>query len=166
MVKKSLILILFTTLTFAQKDTIFATDTLISHVRVINYDLNKVGYFEFDSIKGKIYNSISTNKVEKVIYENAKIEVFCDLISTKKFLSTTENITINYGNRDSLWNDDQIYNLITSDLTKYNSLIDALNYMGNEGWKVIGSYSSSSNSYLVEHYILKKELIKTNKYKL
>ena len=54
MVKKSLILILFTTLTFAQKDTIFATDTLISHVRVINYDLNKVGYFEFDSIKGKI----------------------------------------------------------------------------------------------------------------
>ena len=88
--------------------------------------------------------------------------MFCDLISTKKFLGTKETININYGTRDSLWQDDKIYTLIASDLKKYNSIIDALNYMGNEGWKTISSYSTSHNSYIVEHFILKKEIQKQN----
>ena len=86
--------------------------------------------------------------------------MFCDLISTKKFLSTTQTITINYGNRDSLWLDQKIQTLTVGELKKYSSIIDALNYMGNEGWKTISSYSTSYNSYIVEHYILKKEIKK------
>ena len=78
----------------------------------------------------------------------------------KKFLGTEESITINYGNRDSLWLDQKIQILTASELKKYNSIIDALNYMGNEGWKTISSYSTSYNSYIVEHYILKKEITK------
>ena len=163
--RRVLIAFFFTSLTFAQNDSIFAKDTIISSVRIVNYNQDAIKYFYFDSIKGKTSDFLSLEKVEKVVFENKKIEVFCDLISKKKFLSNKESITINYGNRDSLWKDDQIYNLITSDLAKYSSIINALNYMGNEGWKVIGSYSTSSNSYLVEHYILKKEILKTNNLK-
>ena len=143
----------------AQNDTIYTSDTIISSVRIMNQDDISLRYFYLDSNKKKT-KTLPLEKINKVIYENNTIEVFCDLVSTKKFLGTKETITINYGNRDSLWNTDEIYTLISNELKKYNSSIDALNYMGNEGWKTISSYSTSYNSYIVEHFILKKEIIK------
>ncbi len=143
----------------AQSDTIYTTDTILSSVRIMNHDKNFLRYFYLDSI-GKQTKTISLEKIKKVVYENDKIEVFCDLVSTKKFLGTTHTISINYGNRDSLWLDQKIQTLTESELKKYNSIIDALNYMGNEGWTTISSYSTSYNSYIVEHYILKKEIKK------
>jgi hypothetical protein len=143
----------------AQSDTIFTADTIISSIRIMNQDESFLRYFYIDSI-GKQTNKISLEKINKVVYENDKIEVFCDLVSTKKFLGRAHSITINYGNRDSLWLDQKIQTLTISELKKYNSIIDALNYMGNEGWKTISSYSTSYNSYIVEHYILKKEIKK------
>ena len=81
-------------------------------------------------------------------------------MSRKKFLGTEEVITVNYGDRDSLWIDKKIYTLMSNDLKKYNSIINALNYMGNEGWETLRSYSTSHNSYTIEHYILKKQITK------
>ena len=144
---------------YAQNDTIYLADTIISSVRVINQDEHRLQYFYLDSIK-KYTSSIPLEKIERVVYEDKKIEVFCDLISKKKFLGTEETIIINYGNRDSLWIDEKIYTLMSKDIKKYNSIIDALNYMGNEGWKTINTYSTSQNSYTIEHYVLKKEIIK------
>ena len=143
----------------AQNDTIYTSDTIISSVRIMNQDDISLRYFYLDSNKKKT-KTLPLEKINKVIYENNTIEVFCDLVSTKKFLGTKETITINYGNRDSLWNTDEIYTLISNELKKYNSSIDALNYMGNEGWKIINTYSSSQSSYTIEHYILKKEIKK------
>ena len=125
----------------------------------MNQDDVSLRYFYLDSNKKKT-KTLPLEKINKVIYEDKTIEVFCDLVSTKKFLGTKETITINYGNRDSLWNTDEIYTLISNELKKYNSSIDALNYMGNEGWQTISSYSTSYNSYIVEHYILRKEITK------
>ena len=160
--KKKIILcliFLISSISYSQNDTIYATDTIISSVRIMNQDENGLRYFFIDST-GKQTKTLSLEKINKVVYENATIEVFCDLVSTKKFLGTEESITINYGNRDSLWLDQKIQILTASELKKYNSIIDALNYMGNEGWKTISSYSTSYNSYIVEHYILKKEITK------
>ena len=42
--------------------------------------------------------------------EYQKIEIYCDLMSSKKFLGTEEILTINYGDRDSLWIDKKMYN--------------------------------------------------------
>lgn len=158
----TVIIYLFSSINFglySQNDTIYLTDTIISSVRIINQDEHRLQYFYLDSIK-KIRSSIPLDKVERVVYEDKKIEVFCDLISKKKFLGTEETIMINYGTRDSLWIDEKIYTLISKDIKKYNSIIDALNYMGNEGWKTINTYSTSQNSHTIEHYILKKEITK------
>ena len=126
----------------------------------MNGDNNHIKYFYIDSNNNKKTQTILLKKIQKLIYENKTIEVFCDLISKKKFLGTEETIIVNYGNRDSLWVDQKIYTLAASELKSYNSIIDALNYMGNEGWETINSYSTSHNSYIVEHYILKKEIKK------
>ena len=144
---------------YTQNDTIYLSDTIISSVRIIQEDENNLNYFYFDSIK-KITSSIPVEEVQRIVYEDEKIEVFCDLIAKTKFLGTEQKIMINYGNRDSLWIDKKIYTLMSKDLKKYNSIIDALNYMGSEGWKTINTYSSSQNSYTIEHYILKKEIKK------
>ena len=144
---------------FSQHDTIYTRDTTIVNVRIINHTDQSLNYYSLIEGKKKIM-MIPLESVKKTAFENQHIEVFCDLMSTKKFLSTEALITINYGSRDSLWLDDKIYTLLKSDLKKYNSLIDALNYMGNEGWQTISSYSTSNNSYIVEHYILKKRLTK------
>tara|TARA_B100001250_G_scaffold133954_1_gene114529 strand:- start:12243 stop:12740 length:498 start_codon:yes stop_codon:yes gene_type:complete len=144
---------------YTQNDTIYLSDTIISSVRIVQQDENKLNYFYFDSIK-KITSSIPVEEVQRIVYEDEKIEVFCDLIAKTKFLGTEQKIMINYGNRDSLWIDKKIYTLMSKDLKKYNSIIDALNYMGSEGWKTINTYSSSQNSYTIEHYILKKEIKK------
>ena len=145
--------------TDAQSDTIFTNDTTIVSIRIIN---QVEDYLRYSYIKDgvKTFNNISLEKVRKISFENKKIEVFCDLMTTKKFLSNDVDIKINYGNRDSLWLDKSIYSLLSSDLANYNSTLDALNYRGNEGWETISSYSSSYNSYIVEHYILKKTITK------
>jgi hypothetical protein len=161
-VKKSIIILLIffsTSIAYTQNDTIYLLDSIISSVRIINQNEENLNYFYLDSFTKNV-SSVSLDKVEKIIFENDKIEVFCDLISKKKFLGIDESISINYGNRDSLWIDHKIYTLMSNDLKKFNSIIDALNYMGNEGWKAINSYSTSENSYTIEHYILKKEITK------
>jgi hypothetical protein len=47
-------------------------------------------------------------------------------------------------------------------LKKFNSVIDALNYLGKMGWKLVNAYpvynGSSSNIY---HYVFKKDFTKT-----
>ena len=154
-----ILLLFFIQSLYAQDDKIITLDSIISSVRIINNDENNLRYFYLDSNK-KITKTIPLDSINRLIYENTNIEVFCDLVSKKKFLGTKETITVNYGNRDSLWIDPRIYNLTQSELKKYTSIIEALNYMGNEGWKVISSYSTSQNSYIVEHYILKKEIKK------
>ena len=161
MINRLLVIILFLSITclHGQNDTIFARDTIISSVRIIDLNDNLLRYFFVDSNK-KITSTILMQDVNRIHYENESIEIFCDLISTRKFLGREENVTINYGNRDSLWTSKAMFSLLASDLKKYNSVIDALNYMGSEGWKEISSYSTSNNSYIVKHYVLKKEIKK------
>ncbi len=161
MINRLLVIILFLSITFlhGQNDTIFARDTIISSVRIIDLNDNLLRYFFVDSNK-KVTSTILMKDVNRIHYENESIEIFCDLISTRKFLGREENVTINYGNRDSLWTSKAMFSLLASDLKKYNSVIDALNYMGSEGWKEISSYSTSNNSYIVKHYVLKKEIKK------
>ena len=149
--------LLLNTLFYAQNDTIVLLDTILSSVKVISVDDFNLEYI--DSNQKKI-DRIALEQVKGVIYEHQKIEIFCDLMSSKKFLGTEEMLTINYGDRDSLWLDKSMYNKISKQIKKYNSIIDALNYMGSEGWETLRSYSTSHNSYTVEHYVLKKELIK------
>tara|TARA_Y100000994_G_scaffold79324_1_gene65415 strand:+ start:197 stop:682 length:486 start_codon:yes stop_codon:yes gene_type:complete len=160
-INRLLVIILFLSITFlhGQNDTIFARDTIISSVRIIDLNDNLLRYFFVDSNK-KVTSTILMKDVNRIHYENESIEIFCDLISTRKFLGREENVTINYGNRDSLWTSKAMFSLLASDLKKYNSVIDALNYMGSEGWKEISSYSTSNNSYIVKHYVLKKEIKK------
>ena len=70
---------------------------------MIGQDNFSVRYISVDSTKN--INSVPIEEVKSIVYKDKSIEVFCDIMSRKKFLETDESITINYGNRDSLWID-------------------------------------------------------------
>ncbi len=148
--------LLLNTLCYSQNDTIVLLDTMLTSVKVISVDDFNLEYIDSHQKK----RGVSLDTVKGIIYEYQKIEIYCDLMSSKKFLGTEEILTINYGDRDSLWIDQKMYNKISKKIKKYNSIIDALNYMGSEGWETLRTYSTSHNSYTVEHYVLKKEVIK------
>ena len=152
-------IVLWLTPGYSQNDTVFLSDTIFRVGIVIGQDEFNIRYISVESDKKNI-NTIPVEDVKSIVYKDESVEVFCDIMSRKKFLGTEEIITINYGNRDSLWIDKKIYTLMTKELKTYNSIIDVLNYMGSEGWQTLRTYSASHNSYTIEHYILKKEITK------
>jgi len=89
--------------------------------------------------------------------------VYCEIIGTSNLLGTKVTIAIDYGEsvkfgEDKRLRDDQ------GKVQKFNSMIDALNYMGDQGWEFVQAYVVTHNSNTnVYHYLLKIEFNAENK---
>jgi hypothetical protein len=89
--------------------------------------------------------------------------VYCEIVGTGNLLGTKVTIVIDYGEsvkflEDKRVKDDQ------GKVQKFNSMIDALNYMGYQGWEFVQAYVVTHNSNTnVYHYLLKSELKEENK---
>lgn len=46
----------------------------------------------------------------------------------------------------------------TGKVKNFNSVIDALNYMSEQGWKFVNAYSITHSNQIVYHYLLKREV--------
>ncbi|MER3472191.1 MAG: hypothetical protein C4330_12970, partial [Chitinophagaceae bacterium] len=77
-------------------------------------------------------------------------------------LSKKVTIDIDYGEERSIWKD---YRIKTDEgkLKKFNTVVDALNYMGKEGWSLVNAfpYTSGSGNTEVYHYVFKKAFLRT-----
>ena len=96
MLKKAFSCVIFIVCVFnteAQSDTIFTNDTTIFSIRIMNQfeDNLKYSYIK-DGVKN--FDNISLEKVRKISFEDKKIEVFCDLMTTKKFLSNDVDLSL------------------------------------------------------------------------
>lgn len=83
---------------------------------------------------------------------------YCEIVGTSNFTGTKVTIVVDYGEQVKLTKP----NWIKDDegkIQKFNSMIDALNYMGDQGWEFVQAYAvtSGSNTH-VYHYILKRSL--------
>ena len=79
--------------------------------------------------------SIATNAQT----DTSKVEQYCQLIVTPRLLSNKVTIDLDFGEEKSFWRDTR---LKTTDgkLKKFNTVIDAMNYMGMAGWIFINAY--------------------------
>jgi hypothetical protein len=73
-------------------------------------------------------------------------------------MSNKVTIEIDFGQFRSIWADNRLKDSKTGERIIFNSMIDALNYMGIQGWEFVQAYAfwtggSSGNVY---HYLLKK----------
>ncbi len=87
--------------------------------------------------------------------DTTKVQQFCEVVATAKFLSNKVTIAIDYGEKASIWKDQRLKD-DEGKAKDFNSVIDALNYMGKGGWKLHAAYPVSSGNGLVYHYIFYK----------
>jgi len=83
--------------------------------------------------------------------------VYCELVGTQKLLSTKVTVSVDYGEERSFFQDTRMRDEQTGKVQSFNSMVDALNYMGNNGWEFVQAYVVTTGQNNVYHWLLKKE---------
>ncbi len=93
--------------------------------------------------------------------DTSRIEQYCTVIATPRAFSTRVTIDIDYGERRSTWKDNRLKEE-DGTLKKFNTVVDALNYMGKNGWQLVNAFpvNVSSNSFNY-HYIFRKKFLRS-----
>jgi hypothetical protein len=87
--------------------------------------------------------------------DTTKIEQYCQIIATPRLFSNKVTIDIDFGEEKSFWADTRM-RTFDGKLKKFNTIIDALNFMGKEGWVFINAYPVRNGNSDVYHYGFKK----------
>lgn len=86
---------------------------------------------------------------------------YCQIVGTSKLFSTKLTIVIDYGQeRKWFWfRDPRTLKDENGNPIEFNSMIDALNFMGKDNWEFTQAYVVTIGSQNVYHYLLKKKKI-------
>ncbi len=86
--------------------------------------------------------------------------VYCEIVGFQKFLSTKVTVNIDYGQERKFFQNMRIMDEQTGKMQSFNSMVDALNYMGESGWEFVQAYTITMGQQNVYHWLLKKDLKK------
>ena len=87
-----------------------------------------------------------------------KIEQYCQIIVTPRLFSNKVTIDIDFGEEKSIWTDNRL-KTYDGKLKKFNTVVDALNFMGKEGWVFINAYPIRIGDNVIYHFAFKKEFL-------
>lgn len=89
--------------------------------------------------------------------DTTRVEQYCRLVAQNRLLSNKVNIDVDYGDERKLFSDNRLRDEETGRIKKFNTVVDALNYMGSQGWILVNAFpvmeGPSSTSL---HYYFKK----------
>jgi hypothetical protein len=88
--------------------------------------------------------------------DTSRIEQYCQLIATQRILSNKVTIDIDFGEEKSFWRDTRLTNY-DGKIKKFNTIIDAMNYMGKEGWLFVNAYPVHLAGTEIFHFAFKKQ---------
>ena len=89
-----------------------------------------------------------------------KIEQYCEMVAMQKLLSRKVTIDIDYGEERKLFSFKDTR--VRDDLGKvksFNSVVDAMNYLGRIGWQLVNAFpvaDNTSSTGMVYHYVFKR----------
>ncbi len=89
--------------------------------------------------------------------DTSRVEQYCRLVAQNRLLSTKVNIDIDFGDERKFFSDNRLRDEETGKLKKFNTVVDALNYLGSQGWTLVNAFPISdgtNNSTL--HYYFKR----------
>ena len=92
--------------------------------------------------------------------DTSKVEQYCQLIASPRLLSNKVTIDIDFGDEKSFWQD----NRLKSDegrIKKFNTIIDAMNYMGRDGWIFINAYPVRNGQTDIYHFAFRKQFYRS-----
>lgn len=84
--------------------------------------------------------------------------VYCELVGMAKLFSTKVTVSVDYGEERSFFQDTRMRDDQTGKVTSFNSMVDALNYMGTKGWVFEQAYIVTTSNQNVYHWLLKKKI--------
>ncbi len=91
----------------------------------------------------------------------AQSRVYCEIVGTEKFMSRKVTIQVDFGQESSFFSDQRLVDE-NGKAKVFNSMVDAMNYMGTLGWEfeqayvvTVGGGNSSQNVY---HWLLSKNV--------
>ena len=89
--------------------------------------------------------------------DTSRIEQYCQVIATPGLLSNKVTIDIDFGEEKSFWRESRVK---TRDgkIKKFNTIIDAMNYMGRNGWIFINAYPVRMGETEIYHFAFKKQV--------
>lgn len=85
--------------------------------------------------------------------------VYCEIVGTGRFLSSKVNIEVDFGQYTNYFDATGRY-LVDENgkRIKFNSMVDAMNYMGNLGWVFEQAYVITHGTQNVYHFLLSKDI--------
>ena len=120
----------------------------------------------------KVFLLLTTLFISSIAFaqtDTSKVEQYCELVAQGKLFSTKVTIDINFGEKRKFFGGDtRLKEDMTGKIKKFNSVTDALNFMGLEGWTLVNAFPiSTSSGPQVYHFYFKKlfdktELLKEN----
>ena len=84
--------------------------------------------------------------------------VYCELVGMQKLLSTKVNVSVDYGEETRLFQDTRMRDEQTGKVRSFNSMVDALNYMSNNGWEFVQAYVVTNGQQNVYRWLLKMKI--------
>ena len=88
--------------------------------------------------------------------DTARVEQYCQVIATPRLFSNKVTIDLDFGEEKSYFRDTRLKTL-DGKLKKFNTVVDALNFMGRDGWKFMNAYPVTTGSTTIYHFAFKKE---------
>lgn len=92
---------------------------------------------------------------------------YCEIVGINKFMSKKVTVVIDHGQESSNWfQDNRIVDTSTGQVKSFNSMVDAMNFMGALGWEFVQAYVVTISDQNVYHWLLKLPVKKdeTGKY--
>ena len=91
---------------------------------------------------------------------------YCELVGTSGITGARTTVKIDFGQRTKIFEDTRLKGP-DGRAIRFNSMIDALNFMGSDGWELVQVYTTSTTSAttpvttsVTYHYLLKREVKK------
>lgn len=97
-------------------------------------------------------------QVDKSDFIEQKSYVYCELLGKGKLLSSKVTVDIDFGQSVSFWAPDRRYRDENGKPVAFNSMVDAMNFMGSLGWEFVQAYVVTESNQNVYHWLLKMEV--------
>lgn len=83
---------------------------------------------------------------------------YVEIVGTQRFLSTKVTIQIDFGQNQSYWTaKDTRLKDVDGRRLRFNSMVDALNFMSKNGYEFVDSYAVTANNQNIYHYLLRRQ---------
>lgn len=92
--------------------------------------------------------------------DSTRVEQYCRLVAFNKILSSKVNIDVDFGDERKFFKDNRLRDEESGKLKKFNTVTDALNYMGSQGWTLVNAFPVFDGTNSTYHYYFKKLFLK------